>query len=483
MTLRRQPGDGRVLVVAAGARRRGPAIGIFVLLVAVGCSSAEGPGATARLPSEAGGVPAATVSAVGGPAPPAALRSSPPPGGPASPPVGAPPGFRCPPGLPHPVSSRPDGFPEYTPAQEQWGTVPAAGPGGWSRGAVGLGAAVFVWGHGRYVVSGERHGGTGGEGYVETSRDGRTWQQVLTVVPPQFGAARLDQVVVTGAGFAAWGEQGDDRSGNPQRVEFTADPTGTAWTRRSDVGSGPPEGSVVGFHGGYAGLQRSRDSRPRWWLRTSPDAVHWSQHLVPDLTGQEIADLFATARGTLVVGTKVEQGRKVSRGWATSPDGLHWALRPLGPAFNGLAEGDADLSVAGQDSRGLIALSTVKDTWHRSCPALWRSRDEGRTWTRQPLDGSAFAGAELRGLTVTPAGVLVAAGSSPEYPTRPAAWTSHDGGNHWHRVTPVDPFFNGPYSTHAIRAQILGRMVVLSAEYAFNKPLIDPLLHDLDSLS
>jgi len=457
---------------------------MFVLLAAVGCTGAAGPGATARLPSEVPRIPAAGVAAVGGPASPAAPTSSPPPVRPAGRQLGAAlPGFRCPPGLPHPVSSLAGQIPGYTSAQEQWGTVPAAGPGGWSRGAVGLGAAVFVWGHGRYVVSGELHGGSGGSGYVKTSRDGRTWQQVLTVVPPQFGFARLDQVVVTDAGFAAWGATGDAEPGKPQQVEFTSDPTATAWTQRADVGSGPPEGHVVAFHGGYAGLQRSRDSPSRWWLRTSPDAVHWSQHLVPELTGQQVADLFATARGTLVVGTKVEQGETVSQGWATSPDGLHWALRPLGAAFNGLEKADAGLSVTGQDSRGLLALAPVEDTWHRSCPALWRSHDEGRTWTRQPIDASAFAGTDLRGITVTPAGVLVAAGQSPEDPSRPAAWTSHDGGNHWHRITPVDPFFNGPNSTRTVRVQILARMVVLSAEFAFNKPLIDPLLHDLDSLS
>lgn len=456
-------------------------MGMFVLSAAVGCTGAAGPGPTAGLSSEAPGV---HVSAVGGPASPAAPTSSPPPVRPAGPQLAAAlPAVRCPPGLPHPASAVAGQLPGYTSAQEQWGTVPTAGPAGWSRGAVGLGAAVFVWGHGHYVVSGELHGGGGGSGYVKTSRDGRTWQQVLTVDPPQYGVARLDQVVVTGAGFAAWGETGDVQSGDPQRVEFTAGPTATAWTRRADVGSGPPEGHVVGFHGGYAGLQQSRDLRPRWWLRTSPDAVHWSQHLVPELTGLQVADLFATARGTLVIGTKVEQGGKASLGWATSPDGLHWDRRPLGAAFNGLGETDAGLSVTGQDSRGLLALATVKDTWHRACPALWRSHDEGKIWTRQPMDTSAFAGTDLHAVTVTPAGVLVAAGQSPEDLSRPAAWTSHDGGNHWHRVTPVDQFFNGPNSTRAVRVQILARMVVLSAEYAFNKPLIDPLLHDLDTLT
>lgn len=75
--------------------------------------------------------------------------------------------------------------------------------------------------------------------------------------------------------------------------------------------------------------------------------------------------------------------------FVSTDDGASWTRRMLPPAPAGRALGDANLAWARDGSLYLTALVSHPD--HRVRPWLWRSRDEGRSWTveRVPTAGDA----------------------------------------------------------------------------------------------
>lgn len=369
-------------------------------------------------------------------------------------------------------------------ARDRWGVEPASGPEGWSRGAVGLGAASFVRGHGFFVVAGERHGGVSGSGHVLLSADGRHWDAVLTVdMPPgAYGSARMDQVIVTSTGFAAWGSQ--TTTGVHVSLLYTAGLDGRTWTRAADaVGARAPRGQVVkDGRGGWVGLD-SLDSTggPRAVVR-SRDGVHWERAAAPALEGLSLHRPFVTRSGRLVALGTEQSGSGSRVVWVTSDDLAHWQLHRDEDVFAGLHDDEVSLSVGAEDDRGLLVLGRVGAD-ERARAAWWRSTDEGVSWRRLPLDASVFAGARVLALTGAGHGLLVASGASAAR-ARVAIWTSHDDGGHWRQVTPDATFFDGPApaGSRGIDVQLLDDTLLVSAEYADNKPLVDPLLHDLGSL-
>lgn len=264
-------------------------------LAGCGRDAAQPPGAFSAITEVPN--PGAPSSAAGVAVPPSATRSV------AAPASGAP---ACP---------APEGAPRHdeegrAPAagEQRWGAEPEDGPQGWARGALGLDGTTFVRGHGLFVASGGRHGGGGGSGFILTSRDGRTWNEVLILDVPtdQVGSASIHQVVVTADGFVAWGgyeaypRQGGGAGQTVTRL-WSAGPDGRRWTE-IPPGSEPPPGAIVsGVKGGFVGLEGSPTKEPRSQLVHSPDAVHWRRDDVPELAGLDLGLPFATRAGGLVV--------------------------------------------------------------------------------------------------------------------------------------------------------------------------------------
>lgn len=166
----------------------------------------------------------------------------------------------------------------------------------------------------------------------------------------------------------------------------------------------------------------------------------------------------------------------------TSSDGVRWEVHEDNGTFGHLAgTGATGVAARAEDDGGVIALGDVS-SGGRTCPALWRSQDEGASWTRVDLDAGTFAAGDVADVTGAADGLLLATGAgtpdgAPGSGAPVMVWASANGGTHWQRCTPDDAFFTGPYGSGGQAVQVLGDQVLVSAGFAYNKPLVDPVLH------
>jgi hypothetical protein len=228
---------------------------------------------------------------------------------------------------------------------------------------------------------------------------------------------------------------------------------GHAWSRVSDdnlVLGGPGNQVIYGVAVGGPGLVAvgADDSAGEYdfdaavW--TSTDGTEWTRvpHVEAIFGGPEWQGMWAVASapsGLVAVG--YERMHWFAAIWH-SADGLTWSRVAADEALFGSPAYPEIRAIVATDS-GFVAVGSVSPSGGSPGPAVWVSLD-GAVWTRVPADGIAQAGAtggrEMYAVSWSD-GVLVAVGRDTTSGMA-VVWRSGDDGWTWTRVRDAD--FGGP---------------------------------------
>ena len=213
-----------------------------------------------------------------------------------------------------------------------------------------------------------------------------------------------------------------------------------------------PEALASGSDGTAVAVGRSGRSPMAW---TTIDGVTWQPHDVPVLGTDGTAERMtavAAGDGGYVAGGSVgpELAERHARFW-TSEDGVTWRPVPDDAA----AFADAEVRAITPFGAGFVAMGVLGDAQARTGAVAWVSRD-GRAWER--VDGPAFDGGEAVAVVESPAGGLVAVGTTVER-REAVAWTSPDG-RAWTRAPTEDSRLFRSYSENGGYIQMTDVAVV-----------------------
>ena len=171
--------------------------------------------------------------------------------------------------------------------------------------------------------------------------------------------------------------------------------------------------------------------RPVAW--TSADGVRWTEHDVPVIGGstdwERMTSIAAGPLGLLAGGSVgPELGDRRARFWRSS-DGVSWAPVADEPEFDG---GEVTAIAAVAD--GWLALGRLGTGQRTTGSVAWRSPD-GSAWTR--VDDPDLARGWVRSVTRAGDGALIAVGSEPNE-IGAYVWRSTDEGRTW-TLAPQEP--------------------------------------------
>jgi hypothetical protein len=230
-------------------------------------------------------------------------------------------------------------------------------------------------------------------------------------------AMMVDLAALPGRGYVAVGYV------PPDWVPYSwTSPDAQSWTIHQ-IDATPftfPVSVAVGADGTIVAVGRSGNDPVSW---TSHDGTTWTEHTAPILSGSSVAErmtsVVATASGFVAGGSSgPELLDRHARFW-TSPDGATWQAVP----DDATAFANAEVRGITSFSGGLVAVGVVGGVQDPTGAVAWTSSD-GSTWTR--IDSAAFANGEAVSVAPGPAGGLVAVGA--DIGRRNAvAWITPDG--------------------------------------------------------
>ncbi len=265
-----------------------------------------------------------------------------------------------------------------------------------STGFVAVGATVFA-------------DASKGDARAWTSSDGIRWQ----AAPSSAGMvdASMESVTAGPNGFVAVGSDGYP-GGNTQLpgargAAVWVSSNGTDWTRVPNQKS---------FEGGVMfGVRRTSSGYVAWGeihdafgsspplppIWTSSDGLHWDRVTgIADAggLGNPIRSIVAVGDRLIAVGYQQppvnSNGTDTPAAWWSAGGGRSWmaATTPDGSGASSPSGGMSDVSVSGSDLLAVGLLDAPPGQVGFSPPIVWRSTDQGTSWTALPNDPS-FAGA------------------------------------------------------------------------------------------
>ena len=245
----------------------------------------------------------------------------------------------------------------------------------------------------------------------------------------------LTHVASSGSLVVAAGSQAGARIGRAQF--FVSADGGRTWalgTEQAAGGGDPAPGHpatlIAGGQGQWAALGPSA-------IWTSRDGMAWTlasaQGIAPMRDGDQVNVLRRTAGGFLAVGENVPPGDPAAASpvvW-TSANGVNW--RRLGAAQLHLTAGGGtagaltSAAVAGKNIvvSGVTTANVAQGTVRSS--GVWRSTDNGTTWTAVTVPVSNGATAAVGGLAATANGLVAVRPGQSKAGTGAVVFTSADG--------------------------------------------------------
>jgi hypothetical protein len=229
---------------------------------------------------------------------------------------------------------------------------------------------------------------------------------------------------------------------------------GLAW-RIHEIGTTEftfPEALASGSDGTVVAVGRSGRAPMAW---TTRDGATWQPHDIAMMGtdgAPERMTTVAAGEGGYVAGGSAgpELGDRHARFW-TSEDGSTWRPIPEDAA----AFADAEVRSITPFGGGFVAVGVLGDAQQLTGAVAWTSPD-GVTWTR--LDSPAFDGGKAVAVVESPAGGLVAVGTTVER-REAVAWTSLDG-REWTRAPTEDSRLYPGYGENAGYIQMTDVAVV-----------------------
>jgi len=252
----------------------------------------------------------------------------------------------------------------------------------------------------------------------KSADDGATWT-LLTVSPPWSARAGQSVVILPDGrillmgGYTSIGVYNNDvwqsMDGGNSWSLVTVSP---GWSPRSGQSTVVmPDGSIVLLAGGGASqvnndVWKSSDGGVTWTLETASPG--WSAR-----TGQ---NAVATTDGSIVLmGGWSQYGQYKNDVWRSTDDGATWVLETVNPGWSARA---GMASVAMPDGSIILTGGCGGSSSYQG--DVWRSTDDGASWTQLTVNPgwSARAG---QGIAVTPAGTVIVA----------AGWGGSENGDVW----------------------------------------------------
>ena len=235
--------------------------------------------------------------------------------------------------------------------------------------------------------------------------------------------APLGQVATFGGTVVAVGAQSG--ASIPRARFYVSADNGQTWQLGTVQGDPPPGQAATLVAGGSRG-----------WVAVGPTAVWTSQNgrdwliqpALPQLAGDKITTLTATGSGFLAAGTNVPGGdaAKASPVVWLSANGTTW--QRLGGTQLGLAAGAGralGITAAAANGGVILLAGTVAGAVTGS--GVWRSTDNGTSWTAVTVPAAGGASPAIAGLAPLKTG-FVAVRAAPEGPAGGGAvYTSADG--------------------------------------------------------
>lgn len=261
-----------------------------------------------------------------------------------------------------------------------------------------------------------------GDARAWTSSDGLAWQAAASVT----GGVDAAMLAVTAgsSGFVAVGSDGFP-GGNVQLpgargVAVWTSADGTDWTRVPAQPSfaGAIMNGVLRVDAGFVAWGQTLVGGPRTpaspiW--TSRDGVRWERSTgVTDAggPGAPIASIAGTGDRLVAVGTRqlpdAEGASSVPGAWTSTDGGRTWKAATIHDDGPGGAR-SGGMSDVTSDGNDLVAVGRLDPPGGQLGPAsaaVWRSSDQGSTWTRL-TDDPAFAGASMRHVLTATGGLVV----------------------------------------------------------------------------
>lgn len=305
-----------------------------------------------------------------------------------------------------------------------------------------VGDQLLAWGA-RYTA-GRRIGELTEDGLVWRSTDGLTWEKVAA--DPVFARGWVAEIVASnGVSVAVGGELFDlgGGAGNPDPLVWVEEPD-DEWQRLApaDAFPGLVEGEDnVGIHAvldvGEQLVAVGRgldvgDVDARIW--TSPDGRRWSSMADAKVLGgagdQAANDVCAVDGGQVAVGGQRLGGQSSVVAWHAI-DGGPWA-RAGGHATP--ADRSESMEACATTSAGVVAVGSRRFSDGTVEAGLWSTTD-GRAWS--PVESAAFQGGDSWMRAVAADGDLVVAAGTDERVEsgEPALWVSRNAGRSWRRLT------------------------------------------------
>jgi hypothetical protein len=213
-----------------------------------------------------------------------------------------------------------------------------------------------------------------------------------------------------------------------------------------------PEALASGSDGTVVAVGRSGRLPMAW---TTLDGATWQPHDVPTLgtdgTPERMTTVAADAGGYVAGGSVgPELAERHARFW-TSADGSTWEPVPDDAA----ALADAEVRAITRFGDGFVAVGVLGDAQAQTGAVAWISPD-GLTWER--IDGEPFEGGKAVAIVESPAGGLVAVGTTVER-REAVAWTSGDA-REWTRAPTEDSRLFASYSENGGYIQMTDVAVV-----------------------
>jgi hypothetical protein len=243
-----------------------------------------------------------------------------------------------------------------------------------------------------------------------------SYQGTHPILRIQGQAMMVDVAGLPGGGYVAVGYVPPDWA--PYSWTST---DGQSWTIH-EIDATPftfPVSVAVSADGTIVAVGRSGNDPVSW---TSHDGVTWAQHTAPLLGNgsvERMTSVVATQNGFVAGGSAgPELLDRHARFW-TSPDGAAWQAVP----DDATAFANAEVRGISTFSGGLVAVGVVGGVQDPTGAVAWTSA-HGASWTR--VESQAFANGEAVSVAPGPAGGVVAVGADIGRKIA-LAWTSVDG--------------------------------------------------------